>query len=465
MPASIHFIIGTLLISSGVASGMAVARLPMATQWLWLSAGLFFFLGLGILLNRFSVRYLFIAMPLATLLAYGLLNQIWPAGIILNGQESSAMGPAKDMLIPVDVAMTDDQFEQVNRRIMRLRAPAGTRINLFAAGLGKVRMLTMTPEGVLLASLPDRGEVVALPDANHDGVADRTLVFAGGLKSPHGLAVSGTRVWIAETSRLLVADDLDRDLVADQVSTYSTELPGSGGHWTRSLALGKDGQLFLSAGSSCNACIETDERRATIMLFSTQSNASRIFAYGLRNSVGLAIDPQTGSLWASDNGRDLLGDDLPPDEINLIRDGGDYGWPYCYGKQVPDPQLGDSQRCQTTLPSRVDLQAHSAPLGIAFGAGLNAPDVYRNMLYVAYHGSWNRTVPTGYKLVGIPFVDGEPAAEPVDLIDGWLTDGLVWGRPVGPYVGADGALYLSDDKAGVIYRIDLARAAISTGTK
>jgi len=217
--------------------------------------------------------------------------------------------------------------------------------------------------------------------------------------------------------------------------------------------VGTDEHLYVSVGSTCNACLEEDWRRASVLRLPLSGGTASLFARGLRNSVGLAFHPQTGELWGSDNGRDLLGDDLPPEEVNRIVAGGDYGWPYCYGERIPDPDFGTSERCRQTIPPQVEMQAHSAPLGIAFVEGLAFPESYRRMLLVAFHGSWNRSVPTGYKLVGIPFRAGRPVGAAVDLVGGWLRAGIAWGRPVAPAVGADGALYLSDDRAGAIYRI------------
>jgi len=214
-----------------------------------------------------------------------------------------------------------------------------------------------------------------------------------------------------------------------------------------------DGSLYVSIGSRCNACDESDPRRATVMKVDPANGKPEIFSRGLRNSVGLAVSPDGTTLWASDNGRDMLGDDLPPDEINQLKLGGDFGWPYCFGRQVADPEIGSGKDCQDTLAAAVDLPAHSAPLGIAFGTKLKAPEKYRNSLFVAFHGSWNRRVPTGYKLIRISLTDGEPTGGPQDFLSGWLADGKAWGRPVTPLVGKDGNLYLSDDRADAVYRI------------
>lgn len=178
-------------------------------------------------------------------------------------------------------------------------------------------------------------------------------------------------------------------------------------------------------------------------------------ASGLRNAVGLAVRPATGELWATNNGRDLMGDELPPETVYVIEDGADYGWPYCHSDDVVDPDLGFDGACDGVPEPAVEMQAHSAPLGLAFYNGDMFPEAYRGDLFIAFHGSWNRSVPTGYKVVRLPFENGEPAAAVVDFATGWLDreTGDASGRPVDVLVGSDGALYISDDKGGYIYRI------------
>ena len=334
-----------------------------------------------------------------------------------------------------------------------LFAPEGFRISLFAAGLGKARFMTVGPAGTIYVTIPDKDYILALPDRNGDGIADRKTVFARGLKNIHGLYYYDGYFYGAGTGRLYRMKDENGDLRAEKTEVISDDVPGSGGHWTRTVIVGSDKLLYLSAGSSCNVCIERDEGRAAITRFPLEGGKGQIFASGLRNSVGMAFHPETGELWASNNGRDWLGDNLPPEEVNSIKQGGDYGWPYCYGQNIPDPDFGSPERCRNTIPPAMEMQAHSAPLGIAFGSGLAFPSEYGEMLFIAFHGSWNRSKKTGYKLVGIPFQKGEPAGPPEDIITGWLGKGKIWGRPVAPIIGSDGALYLSDDKAGAIYRI------------
>ncbi|MEO5702925.1 MAG: PQQ-dependent sugar dehydrogenase [Gammaproteobacteria bacterium] len=350
------------------------------------------------------------------------------------------------------------EYRRPLRKKRILMAPPGFHIAVFAEDLGKARFMAVSPAGDIYLSVPPKGQVLVLPDRNKDGVADRVVVFADDLDQPHGLAFRGNELIVAENSRLTRLVDTNSDLRADVKTVVSNDIPGGGGHATRTVVQGAAGKLYVAAGSSCNVCIEEDPRRATVMRFQPQGGKGEIYARGLRNTVGLAIHPVTGELWGVDNGRDMLGDDLPPEELNLIAQGADYGWPYCYGNAVPDPQLGTQQRCANTRPPAVALQAHSAPLGLTFGHGLAFPEEYQQTLLIAFHGSWNRSQPTGYKLIGIPFKAGKPQGEPFDIITGWLEGDKPWGRPVAPLVGADGALYLSDDY-GTVYRITWKAAA------
>jgi glucose/arabinose dehydrogenase len=216
--------------------------------------------------------------------------------------------------------------------------------------------------------------------------------------------------------------------------------------------------MYVSAGSSCNVCIEKDERRAAVMEFNPDGSGMKIFAKGLRNAVGMAVNPKTDTVWVTVNGRDMLGDDLPPETIyDLGQNGGDAGWPYCYGDRVPDRAFtkpGDN-RCDNVLRPKVQMQAHSAPLGLEFYEASQFPADYRNNIYVAFHGSWNRSIPTGAKVVRIKLDDkGQPVGGAEDFITGWQNAaGKRWGRPVGVIVATDGSLYISDDKAGQVYRV------------
>ncbi len=332
-----------------------------------------------------------------------------------------------------------------------LSATKGWKVSVFAGGLGGPRHMATDEAGNIFVSLTSGGKVVALPDRDRDGVADEPVTFADGLNKPHGLAFRGGELVVAETGRVSVLKDTDKDLKADSKEVIIDDIPVGEGHFTRSIAISPSGDIFVSVGSSCNACVEKDKRRAAVLKAAGKKTA--LYATGLRNSVGIAIHPDTKDLWGADNGTDYLGEDLPPEELNRIVEGGDYGWPYCYGDKVPDPNMGSAERCRDTVPIDLGMQAHSAPLGIAFGKGLRSPDRFKDSLFIAFHGSWNRSVPTGYKVVAVPFKDGRPSGKAIDVITGWLTKDGPWGRPVQPLVGKDGALYISDDYAGVIYRV------------
>ncbi|MBI2493744.1 MAG: sorbosone dehydrogenase family protein [Candidatus Rokubacteria bacterium] len=334
-----------------------------------------------------------------------------------------------------------------------LTLPRGFRIEAFAAGLGGTRFLAVDPAGTLLVSIPGQGRVLALPDRDRNGRADAVVPVAEGLELPHGLAFHAGHLWVAETGRVRRFRWDPATLRATEPVTVVGNIPPRGGHFTRSLAFGPDGRLYVSVGSSCNVCREGDPRRAAITRYTADGSDERLFATGLRNAVGLAFHPTTGALWATVNERDWRGDDLPPDYITEVKEGGFYGWPDCFvaqGTAVRDPDFkGDAARCARVTPPTLEIQAHSAPLGLTFYTGTQFPPAYRGSLFVAYQGSWNRSVPTGYKVVRVPFTDGRPGA-PEDFVTGFLAGGRAWARPIDLAVGADGALYLSADG---IYRI------------
>jgi glucose/arabinose dehydrogenase len=344
--------------------------------------------------------------------------------------------------------------------LTQLKTPPGFHISVFAKEVDGPRMMVFSPGGVLLVSESGEGRVAAFPDSKHAGKAEREVTVLRGLNEPHGLAFYEGKLYVAENDKVRRYDWDEANLRASNPVKLA-DMPTGGGHSTRSI-LFHGGKMYASAGSSCNVCIEKDPRRATVMEFNPDGSGQKIFAKGLRNAVGLAVNPKTDTVWVTVNGRDWLGDDLPPETIyDLGKDGGDAGWPYCYGDRVSDSNFtktGDN-RCQSVLEPRVQMQAHSAPLGLAFYEGSEFPAEYRNNIFVAFHGSWNRSVPTGYKVVRVKLDDkGQPQGGTEDFITGWLAPGETkkgrWmGRPVGIVFGSDGSMYLSDDSAGVIYRI------------
>jgi glucose/arabinose dehydrogenase len=350
--------------------------------------------------------------------------------------------------------------EQTPFSLKQLHLPEGFHIAVFADNIDSARMLTFTPGGVLLVSESGEGKVVALPDPKHTGQAAREVDVLSGLNEPHGIAFYQGKLYVAENDKVRRYDWDEVNLRASNPVKLA-DLPTGGGHSTRSI-LFHGGKMYISAGSSCNVCIEKDPRRATVMELNPDGSGQKIFAKGLRNAVGIAENPKTDTVWVTVNGRDWLGDDLPPETIyDLGKNGGDAGWPYCYGDRVPDSNFtkaGDN-RCASVLEPKVQMQAHSAPLGLAFYEGTMFPPEYRNNIFVAFHGSWNRSVPTGYKIVRVKLDDnGQPVSGAQDFITGWLAPGETkhgrWmGRPVGIAFAADGSMFLSDDTGGLIYRV------------
>jgi glucose/arabinose dehydrogenase len=337
----------------------------------------------------------------------------------------------------------------------------GITLSVYAEDVPGARIMAFGPDTgagseaveALFVSGTQEGSIFAVPDRDADGVADATIVFAEGLDRPHGIAWRDGWLYVGETHRVVRMRDVDGDLSADEVEIVVPQLPAAGQHFTRSLVFGPDGGLYVSVGSSCNACEEDDPRRAAVLRFDPDDGeVATIYARGLRNAVGLAWHPTTGALWATDNGRDWLGDELPPEELNRIQAGDDHGWPFCYGGRVPDPEIGSTERCASTVPATFEMQAHSAPLGLDFYTGSLLPAEYRGDLFIAFHGSWNRSAPTGYKVVRVRFSGGEPTAVE-DFVDVWLDDGSASHRPVDVKTGPDGALYISDDLQGTVFRV------------
>lgn len=334
-----------------------------------------------------------------------------------------------------------------------LLAPAGLQVSLYATGLPSARFMALGPRGDVFVGSWTAGTVSVLLHSAGGKQAARVVTLLSGLTVPHGVAYHKGRLYVAEEGRVTsYRYDAARVRLYDG-QTVIAGLPTGGRHVTRTVGFGPDGMLYASIGSSCNECVD-DADRAVIMRYRPDGSGGQVYARGLRNAVGLAWQPGTGRLWAADNGRDLLGENIPPDEIDLIQQGGNYGWPYCWDNGQPDPDVSSAAGyCAHTISPVVELQAHSAPLGVTFDGGSLLPRQYRGDLVVAYHGSSYRTQLTGYKVVYIP-VKGTRAGSARDLVTGWLTAAsTIWGRPVGVLIAADGSLLISDDLAGVVYRL------------
>lgn len=338
----------------------------------------------------------------------------------------------------------------------RIRSPEGFSAGLFAEGISGARFLRFTETGDLLVSQPRSGRVLLLlRDADGDGRADGRQVLLEGLHRPHGLDIHEGWLYVGETDAVVrVRFDAEGRHTSGDLERVVTGLPTGGSHWTRTVRLGDDGWMYVSVGSSCNVCLEEDERRAALLRFRPDGSEPEVYATGLRNAVGFDWRPVTGELFATDNGRDLLGDDFPPCELNRVVRRGFYGWPLANGDRIPDPDhgAGHEQEIRDSIPPTHGFRAHTAPLGISFVRGEGLPSVYRGAALVALHGSWNRSEKDGYEVVSLHWLpDG--SVEERDFLWGFLEDGDVIGRPVDVAEGPDGAIYVSDDYAGSIYRV------------
>jgi glucose/arabinose dehydrogenase len=332
-----------------------------------------------------------------------------------------------------------------------LFVPPGFTVSLFADAVGGVRTLALGPGNEVYAVRARDGAILRLPDANKDGVADTVIIARSGLNRPFGLAFRGDTMYVGET------DGVKRfDPGAATPVQLVSGLPGGGNHWTRTVVIGPDNMLYVAVGSSCNVCEESDRRRAAIVRYKLDGSDEHIFATGLRNSVGVAFNPTTRELWANNNDRDNLGDDLPPEKLNIIKDGKVYGWPQCYLPGKPNPEYPDAN-CAGVEPPALTVQAHSAPLGLAFYGGTMFPADYKGDAFMTFHGSWNRTVPTGAKVVRVHIQNGKPVSSE-DFMTGWqLPSGDRWGRPVSLLVLSDGSLLVSDDAGARIWRVTYAK--------
>lgn len=336
----------------------------------------------------------------------------------------------------------------------RLTLPAGLQASNIATVPG-ARMMVLGPDGAVYVSQPAANQITRLV-VGANGAVESQIVAVKGLNRPHGMAFHDGSLYIANTDGV-VRVKLGADGVASTTPEYVNHFSKGGGHWTRSILFGPDGGMYVSIGSHCNLCVERDSDRAAVMRYDAEGSHGHVFARGLRNAVGIAIEPTTHAIWVTQNERDNLPpnhQDLPPEEINILRDGGDYGWPYCYGDRIPNPEYHDAARCARTIPPALEMQAHSAPLGITFLANATQlPTDMRGDALVAFHGSWNRTTPTGAKVVRIHVRDGNPVSYD-DFITGWQRpDGSRWGRPVDLLVLRDGSLLISDDASGEIVRV------------
>ena len=340
-----------------------------------------------------------------------------------------------------------------------IRLPSGFAISTYADDVPGARSLTLSPAGIVYVGTREGGDgsVYALVDGDRDGTADRVVTIARGLRQPNGVAWRDGSLYVAEVNRIVRYAGIDRFVTSGRLddpplATMVHSLPDTDHHEWRYIAFGPDGKLYVGLGAPCNVC-EPEPPLAGIARMNADGSDFEAFASGVRNTVGFDWHPGTDELWFTDNGRDRLGDDVPADELDHApRAGLHFGFPFCHQGDVPDPEFGEGRSCADFEPPALKLGAHVAALGMRFYEGAMFPAEYGGRIFIAQHGSWNRSSKVGYRIVSVRLEDGRAvAAEP--FADGWLQGEEAWGRPVDVLVMPDGALLVSDDRAGAIYRI------------
>lgn len=368
---------------------------------------------------------------------------------------------------------------------LNINLPPGFEINVFAKNLQAPRMMAFNKSGDLFVTSSSANQVLMLSDANKDGVAESPVLISDQLNAPNGLVFSGENLLVANQNGVVKLTQTNQPKSRWSAPiAFISDLP-AGHHTVKTIKIGPDQHVYINVGSSCNVCVEDDSLRATILRYTldgkpagkpassnVKENVKPIWAQGLRNSQGFDWHPKTNAMYATNNGSDMrsltkngkVNDEIPPEHINQILAGQHYGWPYCWAdvknsnNLIQDPNfvaqssLGGANFCKTATPPAITVTSHSTPIGITFLDKTNWPSEYKTDAIVALHGSWNRDQLSGYKLVRIKFKDNKPV-EVVDFATGWLNNNQAWGRPVDAITGPDGALYVSDDRAGYIYRI------------
>jgi len=371
---------------------------------------------------------------------------------------AAQQGDGTDVPIRTNV-FKPDKVAVAPQRLAGIKAPEGFSVSVFAQGLKNARILAVAPDGTVYVSRRDQGDVVMLRDQDGDGKADGGGVIVANRSGAHGLAIHDGSLYLVTVKELFKAP-IKPDGTLGPLEMLIGDLPDSGQHPNRTMAFGPDGMLYLSVGSTCNACNESNPENATLLRISPNGKNRTIFASGLRNTIGFGWEPRTGELWGMDHGIDFLGDDVQPEELNKIERGKQYGWPHIWGVDGVNPQstpIGEISKAQwkaLSTPMTLGYTAHAAPMQMVFYTGGSFPSEYNGDAFVTMRGSWNRNPASGYEIVRVRFADGKPQKfEP--FVSGFLTDGgkTHIARPVGLAMAKDGALLMSDDANGVIYRI------------
>ncbi|WP_245625585.1 PQQ-dependent sugar dehydrogenase [Flagellimonas eckloniae] len=352
----------------------------------------------------------------------------------------------------------DENLIETDLPLMNLNLPEGFKISVFAEGIDGARSMTMGDNGTLFVGTRNEKQVYALQDLDGDFRADTIITLDTDLESPNGVAFKDGALYVAEVSRLLKYQNIEEQLSnPPKPEVIYDDYPTEFHHGWKYIAFGPDGKLYVPVGAPCNICDSTtvDERYATITRMDPDGSNREIYAKGIRNTVGFTWHPETEQMWFTDNGRDMMGDDIPPCELNRVDQAGQhYGYPYCHGGTVKDTEFGNQFPCEDFVPPVQQLGAHVAPLGVKFYTGNMFPSSYKNQIFIAEHGSWNRSSKVGYKISLVRLQDNE-AISYETFIDGWLDEESQerFGRPVDILFLEDGSMLISDDFGDAIYRV------------
>ncbi|GMU85845.1 MAG: gluconolaconase [Ignavibacteriales bacterium] len=335
-----------------------------------------------------------------------------------------------------------------------IKLPKGFSISVYAENIKNARSMTLSPSGVLFVGNRSGGSVYAVVDEDKDYKADKIYTIASGLLMPNGVAFRNGSLYVAEVNRILRFDDIEKKLASPpKPVVIRDDFPKNTHHGWKFIAFGPDGKLYIPVGAPCNVCLEKDKRFASIMRMNPDGSDLEVFASGVRNSVGFAWHPETNELWFTDNGRDLLGDNIPPDELNHApQKGMHFGFPFLHAKTVIDPEFGKNADFDSFTRPVQELGAHVASLGMRFYTGSMFPAKYKNQIFIAEHGSWNRSSKIGYR-ISLVTLDGNKSTGYTTFAEGWLQNEKATGRPVDIQQLPDGSILVSDDYANKIYRI------------
>ncbi len=376
------------------------------------------------------------------------------AGILLlcmNAVFASCTGNTQPKLqVDSDTGFISGKYE-----LDKIKLPAGFSISVYAE-VPNARSMTLSPSGVLYVGTRGSDKVYAVTDDNRDGKADKVYTIASGLNSPNGVAFRDGNLYIATISSIYKMEQIEKRLAdPPRPSLLYSAYPSDEHHGWKFIAFGPDGKLYVPVGAPCNVCEKENPVYASITRLNADGSGMEVYAKGVRNTVGFDWHPVTGQLWFTDNGRDNLGNDLPADELNHAPAAGmHFGFPYCHQGDTPDPRFGRGKNCSDYTPPVQKLGPHVASLGMRFYKGNSFPASYRNQVFIAEHGSWNRSQPIGYRLTLVTLDSSGKVLSYAPFAEGWLQPGgKVLGRPVDVQEMPDGSLLVSDDYAGVIYRI------------